>query len=674
MLCKVLVGLICAAALPGFALRPSRPDPTAQSQVCPYRSESVALMAHGGIARASSCTVNWPAEKAFDNNSSHFAAWYPDWWGEKPDRTAPWIERDLGRRRLIGRIVTRTVLSPHSCSFSITVSLDGQSYTEVASFDNVSNEVVAEFSPTEARFIRTTFRNAKSAPVVYEQMMYEAVPRGSWGHEPGARRYSAANTTVVAWPTETVGICGESFRVFVGIEEEGCVRSCESLILRAPGGAVSRTQLADATGFSVSGMRPGKRELRICLKGNGTEAPVDSFDVEFLPRFSYFREKPFFPLGVFYATRPQPIGRERWSAAANRDFPIVKELGANCLIIGPFTPSPEDGPFGEYVTLLDAAHRHGLKLLLPVWSFAVAASRVEDVTLTGLYPEVKATVDAVSRHPALLGYYLFDEPLPWYSRNLNTLERLLRSLDPEHPAVAVFTQPSQIREMIPRAGLRVNLIDAYPVTASQPIGDTAYRAAFAPDDRVEFGELMGRLRAAAPHRPFWLIPQAFGEGALRLPAPEELRQMCWLALSRGFTGVIPFALTTNAPDDTQLGLLGANNRRTTLYDETARLFSEISGVAPAMLQLQGTGRPIPASKPAEAMAFRGRDGRAYAVVVNRDVTRSVTARVDVPAWLCPSFRHARDVRTLALLATDPQKPRRVDLELDPGGGMVIRFE
>ena len=446
-----------------------------------YGTVNLGLLLRGGSALASSCTPKWEPEKAYDGNAGHFAAWYPDWWGAQPDKPHPWLQRDLGEARLIGRVVTRTVLSPDRCSFKIELSEDGQLWTASAVRRNVSDEVVVTFPAVRARFVRTTFLHATSAPVVYEQLIYEVV----------AGRDAAGRTAAVR-----------------------LVPPKPSLMERS------------------------------------------------------------FPLGIFWAPDPWPMSSAQFRAAARRDFPLIRDLGANAVTLGPFTPNSAEKPFAEYIALLDEAQRHGLKLLLPVWVFNVLASRSEGVSLDDVYPAVRDTVRAVGKHPALLGYYLFDEPLPWYASNLRTLDKVLASLDPKHPAVAIFTGPAQMRTVFPQAGLRVNMLDVYPLTKGSPVGEIRYENAFLRGDRVEFGELMRRLRSLAPDRPAWLVAQAFSEGGWRMPEPGELTRMCNLAVDNGFTGIWLFVYNTKA-SGAQVGLVDAEGRPTRLYDESKRLFADL---------------------------------------------------------------------------------------------------
>ena len=246
----------------------------------------------------------------------------------------------------------------------------------------------------------------------------------------------------------------------------------------------------------------------------------------------------------------------------------------NAVTPGPFTPSPAEKPFREYITLLDEAQRHGLKLLLPIWDFAALTTRSEGISADEAYPVARDTVQAVGKHPALLGYYLFDEPLPWYAFNLQTIDTAMASLDPRHPAVAIFASPAQMRTAIPQAGLRVNMMDVYPLTKGSPPGEIRYNDAFLRGDSVEFGELMRRLRSLAPDRPAWFVAQAFCEGNWRMPEPGELTRMCNLAVEHGFTGIWLFVLNTKG-SGSQTGLIDAKRRPTRLYEESKELFRDL---------------------------------------------------------------------------------------------------
>ena len=644
----------------------SRAGQVSLSQVSPHSSRNIALMSFGGRAEASSFTAGYEPEKAFDDVSWHFQAWYPDWWNSgTPDNIAPWIERVLDKPHLIGRIVTRTVLSPQRCSFKLELSADGLLWTKVASFIDVCNEVVATFPPAFARHVRTTFLNTtnNTSPVVYEQMVYEAVTSGEWGRATGVKRFQHNGQSVLLWPRDTVAICGQPLEILAGVEKHGLAGPLRTMEIRCPGAKTSARYLADGVRFLVTAGVPGKRNVSLVIREGKRRKTVADTAVEFLPANNACEPAPFYPLGVFYTTYPFPERKADWENAMQRDYPLIKALGANCVMVAPFSPNPREGPLEACIAILDAAQRQGLKVLLPVWDFLALTSRCHDITLDEAYPQVRAAVAELSGHPALLGYYLFDEPMPWYSRNLNVLERLLRSLDPAHPAVAIFNAPSQMLTSVRAADMRVVMTDPYSVRKDQPVGDIAYRDCYAPHDKVPFGELTESLRGLAPKSRFWLVPQCFGEGDLRLPEPAELRQMYWLAISRGFTGFVSFVFATNPPEGGQVGLLGADNKPTPAYYGVKALFSELRPILPLLAKLDGVGKPAACSPNAEAREFRCSDGD-YIVVVNSSVTQRATAVVGLPR----GTERVYDARAKRLAVPDKDQVR---VSLEPGDGTIL---
>lgn len=640
------------------------------SEIYPYRPQNIALMEHGGSARASSSSGDkWGAEKAYDGQSWHFQVWWP----QPSQQTPQWIERKLDKPYLIGRVITRTVLAPDKCSFKIELSLDGNSWQKVALYDNVREEVVAEFPPVMAQFIRTTF-SSDNTPI-YEQMIYEAVPRGKWGGEAGVTRIDYSGETVLLWSQETVAICSEPFEVFVAAEEHGFAKPDSNLYISGTDIKVSAKNLGDGTRFLVTGIKPGKKTVNLMSKKGDNPTKIAQFEVEFLPSFDDTKMTPFFPLGVYWGTQPWPIGSEAFRKTTKRDFPLIKQLGANCVVPGLFTP--QDGPVKEYLTILDVAEENNLKLILPVWALWVSITQGHDITITEIYPPLKQLVDAVSGHPALLGYYAADEPMPWSYKNLHTIERVMRSLDPAHPVIAVFNVPGQMRTLVPGSDLRVNFTDIYPVTYKNPVGDIRAENVFERGDKVEFGDLMENLRSMASSKPFWFVPQAYGatksEGS-RLPEPVELRLMCWLALSRGMTGIVPYVFDTSMEKKELISILGDKNVPTPLYEEVKNIFGTMGSLSSTLLKLKYPEKPFSVFEPAEAKRFKGTDAREYIVVVNRDVKNYAEIRLDITLQGIKSNKGVCNVKNGTYLQEDQKQKGLYYLHLEPGDGTVLRID
>ncbi len=136
-----------------------------------------------------------------------------------------------------------------------------------------------------------------------------------------------------------------------------------------------------------------------------------------------------------------------------------------------------------------------------------------------------AEVEAVKDHPALLAWYLADEPeLQGIApENLNAAYRLVKRLDPYHPCSQVFARREAAVDYLD--GLDLLMADPYPIP-NGPVTEVAK----ATDEMVAFGGLQKAV---------WIVPQAFGGGEWwrREPSPGEGRVMSYLALIRGAAGL-----------------------------------------------------------------------------------------------------------------------------------------
>ncbi|TAL70631.1 MAG: hypothetical protein EPN88_06130 [Bacteroidetes bacterium] len=139
-----------------------------------------------------------------------------------------------------------------------------------------------------------------------------------------------------------------------------------------------------------------------------------------------------------------------------------------------------------------------------------------------LITEIKTFMD----HPALLGWYISDEPnginLP--PEKLEEIYRMVKEIDPWHPVSIVFMVPFLSSKKYINA-LDIVMADPYPL----------------PDLPVKFaGDAAGQLKAEFNgKRPVWIVPQAFGGGELwsREPTQQEMRSMTWQSIIEGATGI-----------------------------------------------------------------------------------------------------------------------------------------
>ncbi|MCL3779976.1 hypothetical protein EMN47_06195 [Prolixibacteraceae bacterium JC049] len=133
---------------------------------------------------------------------------------------------------------------------------------------------------------------------------------------------------------------------------------------------------------------------------------------------------------------------------------------------------------------------------------------------------LKKEVEMFKDHPALLCWYLNDEPLG-QGRSPKEIERayqMVKSIDPYHPISIVFMMPERANEF--ENAMDIAMTDPYPV----------------PGPISKVGEAVEHLRKHFQYKKgIWLVPQAFGGGEMwkREPSPRELRAITYTGLVEG---------------------------------------------------------------------------------------------------------------------------------------------
>lgn len=215
--------------------------------------------------------------------------------------------------------------------------------------------------------------------------------------------------------------------------------------------------------------------------------------------------KPVFPIG-FYSTFTE-------------DFKRFKSEGFNTVLL--YTSNVD-----SLKNVLQKADESGLKLIVSSLRPFVPKQDAE-----GLREAVKALADM----PALLGYYLWDEPSignpDATPEQMRWVYEQAMAEDPSHITCIVFCAPSQIK--LYRDTMDVVLVDPYPTHRGREA------------DMSMVASWVERAREAVnDERPVWLVPQAFdhllGPGTYRMPTIEEQRCMCYLGLVHGAKGIIWF--------------------------------------------------------------------------------------------------------------------------------------
>lgn len=206
--------------------------------------------------------------------------------------------------------------------------------------------------------------------------------------------------------------------------------------------------------------------------------------------------KPFFPIGVFtYELKPEVLAE-------------LHELGCNTILNGFKTNQ------------LDLLHEHGLMAVCPP------------------SPE---WVSLATNHPALLAWYLTDEPenrgVTPESERKRYLE--LKSKDPHHPIGLCHSSFEALPQF--KAACDFTMTDIYPITARR-------------DHNIMGVSIMmdeaRRIHGAS--WPQWTYIQTFGgaeadNGVWAVPLPHEVRFMVYQALVHRATGLLYFSYWPQQP-------------------------------------------------------------------------------------------------------------------------------
>jgi hypothetical protein len=198
-------------------------------------------------------------------------------------------------------------------------------------------------------------------------------------------------------------------------------------------------------------------------------------------------------------------------------------------------------------------------------------------------------------HPALLGWYISDEPngTSITPEKLEEIYRTVKKLDPWHPVSIVFMAPFITSKKYIDA-LDIVMADPYPI----------------PDHPVSLpGEVSAQLQSEFKgKRPFWIVPQAFGGGELwsREPTIQEIRSMTWQAIINGATGIQYFVRQ------------GPNYfpKSTATWGECGRMAIEVAELTPWLLSDEPT-MPVVSYSGNISCTSRMHNGQLVIMAVNK---------------------------------------------------------
>lgn len=400
----------------------------------------------------------------------------------------------------------------------------------------------------------------------------------------------------------------------------------------------SQKLVSGGTGTSkveIAALPPGRYQVGIGDEGGEPDA-VATF--EKLPSALVLRRvaldehgvlrvdgKPFVPQCLYRVTPSQ------WkSVLQGTGFNTVHAMsvGAGRFRRAEGAPIEWTTPLDEIERDLDLAESLGLKVMFELGVYVKEVFEVEAGEENGR--RLREVVSRFRRHPALLGYYLVDEPYaPQYAR-VRRARELVRAIDPDHPTLS----PSLGRAFYykPTSELcDIFMLSCYPVPYL-PIR--------------EVGRRLDQARALiGAEKPVWFVAQAVGlRGNDWFPTPGEARCMVYQALARGVTGFFYFSWIGDQPR--QSGHIATVDP--VYWDALKRLTLEIGEIAPQWLT---SGKfPVDVDSSNGTCVVARQVGEQVWVIAVNPSPRGVAVRVDAGVevvwreWDGQAWREAHPVQ------------------------------
>lgn len=266
---------------------------------------------------------------------------------------------------------------------------------------------------------------------------------------------------------------------------------------------------------------------------------------------------PFFYFGACFMVAHET--KERWNSLLD----LLKNWGYT-VVIANFSArwSDSHATTDEITTFLNLAEEKGLKVI--IWISPCAKKEqngdfieVRSLPVTEVFKEYKKEIGTLiprfKTHPALLAWYIIDEPwrMTWVKFRLShKLIQYARALDDQHPVFVNYAHPYKHYKYQGIVPGDIISQTQYPVPI-KPLTVVAKNAAF--------NSLMGYGKKPVI---FWF--QLWG-GNGRYPTPQELRCMIYLSIINGATGFQTWPMMPGSK---------------MLWDYTKTIISEVKQIEP----------------------------------------------------------------------------------------------
>ena len=332
--------------------------------------------------------------------------------------------------------------------------------------------------------------------------------------------------------------------------------------------------------------------------------------------------------------KPKDFPISFWCGPPEKDatperFKEIAEAGFN------YTFPACEGPFTTEgnVKILDGAKAAGIKAFIYEDEVPVAITGVPDAT-----KRLDAMVAAYSRHPALAGYFIMDEPSADKFAGLAEVVEYLRKKDPKHPAYINLWPNNAGAKRIGIASYNEYLKRFVEQVKPTFLSYDHYHWTKAGDRPGFTSNLQTVSNLATEHKlDFWQIILSLKHMEYKEPTETEMRCDAMHTLSFGGKGLMYFTYWT--PPGKEFaegeGFIDRTGKRTKRFEEVKRINADVKAIGKYLLNATHemtyqTGnvepgvRPQPPDAPVRVeegnvtVGIFRTIGMQYALIENRD--------------------------------------------------------
>ncbi len=304
-------------------------------------------------------------------------------------------------------------------------------------------------------------------------------------------------------------------------------------------------------------------------------------------------------------------------------------------------------------TILKIAESYDMKVISSMQHLyeVVSQSNYQTVTDTDIIQAIEAdSINRLKASSAVLGYYLYDEPLPgWIDFNvLQNARNILTQMtsDAPHPILSCWNDEQHMDTLNGYLNLDVLMMDTYPFEDGDAYGDISdYMPSYFYDgpgsDPMPYSDYINLVRqnhCDATNKPLWVVLQAFGDletpdngGYWRQVYPKEIRLEVYLAIMNGAKGIWYFLYESEYPY--LLGLLDVSGQPTQRLTEVTAVNYELQALSNTLLKLKVYDNQTAIST-SEGKAVLHYDNASnqhykYVIAVNTDVNNISTPAISI---------------------------------------------